>query len=61
MRLLDAFFKFASGASLGFISMALADRILCPGIFLDSPLILPGWVILTGLLGTLIVPGACDD
>jgi hypothetical protein len=60
ITLLDTFLKFTTGASVGLLSMALVDRILCPGIFLDSPLIVLGWIILTGSLGTIILRGAYD-
>ena len=60
ITLLDTFFKFTTSASLGLISMALVDQLLCPGIFLDSDQLLIGWAILTGSLGTIIIPGACD-
>ena len=60
IALLDKFCKFVTCASVGLLGMALVDRLLCPGIFLDSPLLFMGWAIFTGTLGTIIFPGACD-
>lgn len=57
---LDTFCKFVTGASVGLLAMILVDQLLCPGIFLDSDRVLVGWAILTGSLGTIILPGACD-
>jgi hypothetical protein len=60
MRLLDFFCRFVTGASVGLLCLLLLDAIVGPGIFLDSDRLLLGCAILTGAVGTIVIPGACD-
>ena len=56
IALLDTSYKFVIGASVGLLGMVLVDRILCPGIFLDSTHAPLWFAALSGFLVTITWP-----